>query len=66
MADRVPGYGREAMFRDMDAWGYSFRLGSARRWFEEDAEDALRFLKDRSDKLLDTVPDEQILQFDRV
>ena len=24
----------------MDAWGYSFRLGSARAWFEHDAEDA--------------------------
>src|SRR6204780_2723271 len=25
---------------DMDEWGYSFRLGSAARWFAEDAEDA--------------------------
>lgn len=30
--------------QDMDAWGYSFRLGSAQRWFEEDAEDAHRWL----------------------
>jgi hypothetical protein len=29
---------------DMDAWGYSFRLGSARRWFEQDAEDARAWL----------------------
>ena len=29
---------------DMDAWGYSFRLGSTRPWFENDAEDAEEFL----------------------
>jgi hypothetical protein len=28
----------------MYAWGYSFRLGSARRWFEEDAQDARDWL----------------------
>lgn len=36
--------GRERMFADMDAWGYSFRLGSARRWFEQDADDARQWL----------------------
>jgi hypothetical protein len=30
---------------DMDAWGYSFRLGSTRAWFEADAEDAREFLQ---------------------
>ena len=40
LADTLPGVGRERMFADMDAWGYSFRLGSARRWFESDADDA--------------------------
>jgi hypothetical protein len=29
----------------MDAWGYSFRLGSARAWFERDADDARRWLQ---------------------
>ena len=28
------------MFADMDRWGYSFRLGSSRAWFERDAADA--------------------------
>jgi hypothetical protein len=28
----------------MDEWGYSFRLGSAARWFAEDAEDARAWL----------------------
>jgi len=40
LADEVPGYGRDAMYRDMDAWGYTFRLGSARAWFESDAQQA--------------------------
>ena len=45
LADEVPGFGRERMLADMDAWGYSFRLGSARAWFEGDAEDALAWLR---------------------
>lgn len=44
LADCVPGAGRDRLMRDMDAWGYSFRLGSTRRWFEEDAGDARAFL----------------------
>ena len=44
LADTLPGIGRERMFQDMDAWGYSFRLGSAQAWFEEDAKDARQWL----------------------
>ena len=40
LADYVPGMNRERMQLDMDAWGYTFRLGSARTWFENDADDA--------------------------
>jgi len=40
LADELPIFGRERMLRDMDAWGYTFRLGSARAWFGEDATDA--------------------------
>ena len=47
LADALPGYGRNAMFNDMDSWGYSFRLGSTRRWFDEDAEDARQWLESR-------------------
>lgn len=47
LADKIRGYGREQMFADMDAWGYSFRLGSARAWFEHDAEDAREWLERR-------------------
>ena len=32
--------GRDRALRDMDSWGYSFRLGSEKTWFEEDASDA--------------------------
>ena len=45
LADELTGLGRERMFTDMDAWGYSFRLGDSRAWFENDAEDALNWLQ---------------------
>ena len=44
LADLLPNVGRMRVFRDMDEWGYSFRLGSAGRWFAEDAEDARLWL----------------------
>ena len=44
LAGYLPGTGREHMMHDMDAWGYSFRLGSARAWFERDAADARQSL----------------------
>ncbi|MEO7149775.1 MAG: hypothetical protein ABIY40_07560 [Rhodanobacteraceae bacterium] len=44
LADSLPGFGRDRALSDMDAWGYNFRLGSARAWFEQDAEDARAFL----------------------
>jgi hypothetical protein len=47
LADELPGVGRERLMADMDAWGYTFRLGSTRAWFEGDAEDALAFLAAR-------------------
>jgi hypothetical protein len=45
LADQLAGFGRERALADMDAWGYSFRLGSARDWFEQDAEDARQWLQ---------------------
>ncbi|MDX1497773.1 MAG: hypothetical protein R3352_09470 [Salinisphaeraceae bacterium] len=44
LADELPFMGRARMWADMDAWGYSFRLGSAQAWFEQDAEDAQAWL----------------------
>ncbi len=40
LADQLTGYSAARCMMDMDAWGYSFRLGSARQWFEEDADQA--------------------------
>jgi hypothetical protein len=44
LAGELPDFDRERMMADMDAWGYSFRLGSARAWFEQDAGDARAWL----------------------
>ena len=46
LADLLPNVGRERMCRDMDEWGYTFRLGSAAAWVAEDAEDARQWLID--------------------
>ena len=37
-------FDRAKCFDDMDAWGYSFREGSARAWFHGDGRDARRWL----------------------
>ena len=44
LADQLPGFGRVRMLADMDSWGYSFRLGSSTAWYEQDADDAMRWL----------------------
>lgn len=46
LADCIDGVGSPRLMRDMDAWGYSFRLGSTERWFAEDAADARAWLQD--------------------
>jgi hypothetical protein len=46
LAGELVGAGRDRLFDDMDAWGYSFRLGDSRSWFERDADDARRWLID--------------------
>ena len=37
LSDDIVGFGRARGLQDMDAWGYSFRLGSAALWFSQDA-----------------------------
>ena len=44
LADHLENYDRKSMMKDMDQWGYSFRLGSSERWFLEDADDAVDWL----------------------
>ena len=56
LAAELRPLGRERMCADMDEWGYSFRLGSARVWFDTDADDARLWLQqhgitDRNDQL---------------
>jgi hypothetical protein len=47
LGDELPGVGRDRVLADMDEWGYTFRLGSARAYFEHDAEAAWRWLAAR-------------------
>ena len=44
LADTLPGYSSAALLEDMDVWGYSFREGSAARWFVGDGADAHAWL----------------------
>ena len=53
LADHLPGVGRARLMADMDAWGYTFRLGSTRAWFEHDAGDARQWLLDHCRPILD-------------
>jgi len=47
LGDALPGVGRARVLADMDAWGYTFRLGSAAAYFEHDADDAWAWLAGR-------------------
>lgn len=47
LADELVGVGCERLMDDMDAWGYSFRLGSTRAWWHHDAAEARRWLEER-------------------
>ena len=48
LSDHLEGYTKAAILRDMDAWGYSFRLGSAVNWYLGDANDARLWLESRA------------------
>lgn len=52
LAALIRGFGYQGAWRDMDAWGYSFRLGSTREWFASDANDSRVWLVKQG--LLDT------------
>jgi len=55
LADLLTQVGRERLWADMDAWGYSFRLGDTRSWFEQDAQDCSAWL--RLHGIIDAVAD---------
>lgn len=44
LSEHLPSLDKPRMMADMDSWGYSFRLGSTQKWFEQDAEDAHNWL----------------------
>lgn len=46
LANALSEVGSERMMQDMDNWGYTFRLGSAKNWFTSDADDAKQWLID--------------------
>jgi len=48
MADALGACARQQLYDDMNRWGYSFRLGCARAWFEQDAADERSWLLQRS------------------
>ncbi|MEQ1579646.1 MAG: hypothetical protein ABL964_03555 [Steroidobacteraceae bacterium] len=45
LAAHLGGMGADRMMADMDAWGYTFRLGSARAWVERDSADTRKWLE---------------------
>jgi hypothetical protein len=47
LAGALRGVGSARLMADMDAWGYTYRLGSTRAWFEQDAENARQWLSER-------------------
>jgi hypothetical protein len=44
LAESLSLVSRSRLFDDMDAWGYSFRLGSTKAWFLQDASEARDWL----------------------
>jgi hypothetical protein len=48
LADELRGFGRTRCLADMNAWGYSFREGSAAAWWTGDARFAREWLLERN------------------
>ena len=44
LATKLNGCSADTLMRNMDSWGYTFRLGSAFSWFHNDAKDARQWL----------------------
>ena len=51
LAAKLSGCSADILMKNMDSWGYTFRLGSALAWFRDDAEDAQQWL--RKEHLID-------------
>lgn len=44
LAAKLNGCNADILMKNMDSWGYTFRLGSASSWFNDDATDAQQWL----------------------
>lgn len=60
LAAKLPGCSADTLMKNMDSWGYSFRLGSAFSWFQDDAEDAQQWLLKEGLINQDNVPTGQL------
>jgi hypothetical protein len=47
LGDALPTVGGARIMADMDAWGYTFRLGSATAYVQDDAQTAWEWLRER-------------------
>ncbi len=56
LSNFIPEMKQARMLNDMDTWGYSFRLGSAQAWFENDAEDAFAWLLENKLITMNSLP----------
>ena len=62
LADYINGMNRHILMNDMDSWGYSFRLGSAARWFYADSDDAYEWLVAQNILTPSSIPSWQLRQ----
>ena len=46
LAEHLSFMSKTLMMKDMDSWGYSFRLGSTKAWFETDSRDTVEWLQE--------------------
>ena len=56
LAEWITGNSSSQLMNEMNEWGYTFRLGSAQAWFEQDAEDAQQWLLDSKLITPDNIP----------
>ncbi len=56
LAEWITGNNSSQLMNEMNEWGYTFRLGSAQAWFEQDAEDAQKWLLDSELISPDNIP----------
>lgn len=60
LAAKLPECSADTLMKNMDSWGYSFRLGSALAWFKSDAEDARQWLLNEHLINQDNIPTGQL------